>query len=88
MMSVIDGLHPEEEPELAQDMLRGAAAIAEFLYGDAKYRRRVYHLLGTANFPWFPEGSQKCARRSSIRRWIAEHEWKNTGRPPRRSSKK
>jgi hypothetical protein len=82
-MSVADNLSPGDEPDLARDTLRGAAEIAEFLYGDRKYRRRVYHLLATTNFPWFDFGSQKCAKRSSIRRWIADQEWKNTSRPRR-----
>ncbi len=80
-MSVIDGVFRDEDPEFWRDVLRGADAIAEFLYGDPKQRRKVYYLCEKTNFPHYVEGSRKCARRSSIRRWIEEQEWKNTGRP-------
>lgn len=36
---------------LADDLLRGAGAIAEFIYGDAKYRRKIYHLVETSRLP-------------------------------------
>ena len=34
---------------LADDLLYGAAAIAEYLFGDRKKRRRVYHLNATGH---------------------------------------
>jgi hypothetical protein len=59
---------------LADDMLRGADAIAEFLYGDGGQRRKVYHLAETSRLPIFRLGSVLHARRSILIRWIAEQE--------------
>jgi hypothetical protein len=54
-------------------MLYGANAIATFLFGDERYRRRVYHLaekgrLPVARIPGF------AARKSTLRNWLAHQE--------------
>jgi len=59
---------------LADDILRGAAAIAEFLFGDAKMRRSVYHLVETSRLPVFRVGSVLCARKSTLLDWIRQQE--------------
>jgi hypothetical protein len=64
----------EHDPEFAQDMLRGADAIAQFLFGDGRERRKVYHLAGTSNMPVFKLGSTICARRSVLLKWIKDQE--------------
>lgn len=65
----------DNDPTLADDFLRGASAIAEYLWGDGKLRRRVYHLYATSNAPiFFKVGSMICSRRSTINSWIAEAE--------------
>jgi hypothetical protein len=63
---------------LSHDLLRGADEIAEFLFGDRKHRRRVYHLINDAKVgpPHFRLGAIICARKSSLLRWIAEQEHK------------
>lgn len=66
----------QTEPEFAQDILRGADAIAAFLFGDRKQRRKVYHLAATSKLPVFKLGSMICVRRSVILSWIAEQEAK------------
>lgn len=48
------------------DLLHGADDIAEFLYGDRKYRRRVYHLVETRQIPVFRLGGRLTARRSTL----------------------
>jgi hypothetical protein len=60
--------------EFANDLLRGADEIAQFLYGDPGQRRKVYHLVGTSKFPVFKLGSMICARKSVIIKWIEEKE--------------
>lgn len=65
------GLH---ETEFATDILRGAEAIAEFLFGDKSQRRKVYHLAATSHLPTFKLGSMICARRSILLNWIEEQE--------------
>ena len=56
------------------DLLRGAAAIAEELLGDADKRRTIYHLVATTKIPVFRLGSMICARRTVLRKWIADQE--------------
>lgn len=64
---------PEVRP-LADDLLRGAGEIANFLYGDARERRKVYHLAEVSKLPVFKLGAVLCARRSTLLAWIAEQE--------------
>jgi hypothetical protein len=62
------------EQDFSEDLLRGADAVAQFLYGDGKMRRKVYHLAATTNFPHFKLGAMICARRSVVLRWIEHQE--------------
>jgi len=65
---------PELEQNLAQDLLRGADELAEFLYGDREQRRKVYHLAATSQIPVFKLGSMICARKSVLLKWIKDQE--------------
>ena len=60
--------------ELSGDLLRGAAAIALFLFGSSDERRKVYHLAATSRLPTFHLGSLLCARKSVLLQWIVEQE--------------
>jgi hypothetical protein len=66
-------MHAEND-NFADDLLRGAKAIAEFYYGHERFARRVFHLVDGGKFPVFREGAVICARKSTLRRWIAEQE--------------
>jgi hypothetical protein len=64
-------------PPLADDLLRGAAEIAEFVLGDEADRKLIYRwagLRGQAKPPIFRIGSILCARRSQLIAWIAGEE--------------
>lgn len=65
-------------PCLADDLLRGAADIASFVFGDPRQRRAVYHLAVEVKpehrMPVFRLGNVICARRSTLLRWIGEQE--------------
>jgi hypothetical protein len=63
-----------DDPNFSKDLLRGADAIAGFLFGDEKQRRKVYHLTATSNLPVFKLGSMICARKSTLLAWIKERE--------------
>lgn len=63
---------------LGGDMLRGAEAISEFLFGTGGDRRKVYHLASTGALPCFNLGAVLCARRSVLMQFIAEQEAKGT----------
>jgi hypothetical protein len=62
------------QDNLSADLLRGADKIAEFLFGDAGERRKVYHLAETSRLPLFRLGSVLCARRSVLIEWIRHQE--------------
>lgn len=59
----------ENDPELADDLLAGAEAIAAFL-GPSFSERRVYHLAEKGSLPVFrlPGGRTLYGRKSQIRR--------------------
>ena len=66
---------PDDTPnELADDLLRGADEIAEFIFGDRRSRRKVYYLAECTKLPVFRLGSVLCARRSVLLKWIAGQE--------------
>ena len=63
-------------PALADDLLRGADAIAIFVFGDSKARRKVYYYAGEAKvrMPTFRMGNVICARKSKLLDWIEQQE--------------
>jgi hypothetical protein len=58
------------------DVLRGALAIATYLFGsdEPEARRRVYHLAENRALPFFRLGSIICARKSILSDWVAAQE--------------
>jgi hypothetical protein len=58
----------ERQPKtaIAGDLLYGAAAISEFLFGTPNERRRVYTLDTAGAIPTFSLARVLCARRSSM----------------------
>jgi hypothetical protein len=66
---------PKAPPDkLADDLLRGADEIAEFIFGERGSRRKVYYLAECTRLPVFRLGSVLCARRSVLLNWIASQE--------------
>jgi hypothetical protein len=61
---------------LADDLLRGADAIAEFVFGSAKHRRKVYYYSSESKLrmPTFRIGAIICARKSTLIEWIERQE--------------
>ncbi len=71
---------PQNTPnELADDILRGADAIAEFIFGERGSRRKVYYLAECSRLPVFRLGSVLCARKSVLIKWISGQESRVTG---------
>ena len=62
--------------KLADDLLRGAAAISDHLFGDPGERRKVYGLPDEEKkaLGFFRIGKTLCARRSTIDGRIAARE--------------
>jgi len=65
-----------EPATLGDDLLHGAEAIAVFVFGTEKHRRKVYHYAGDAKFrlPVFRIGNVICARKSKLIAWIEAQE--------------
>jgi hypothetical protein len=65
-----------ETATLGDDLLHGAEAIAVFVFGNEKHRRKVYHYAGDAKFrlPVFRIGNVICARKSKLIAWIEAQE--------------
>ncbi|MEI9986148.1 MAG: hypothetical protein WDN69_25020 [Aliidongia sp.] len=59
---------------LSADLLHGAEAIALFMFGSEKERRKVYHMADKHGLPVFRMGSTICGRKSTLLRWIEEQE--------------
>lgn len=74
--SVESNTRSANEVPLGDDLLRGADEIAEFLFGHARHRRKIYYLTGeaTKKLPHFKIGALICARKSTLLNWIAEQE--------------
>ncbi len=62
--------------DLASDLLAGADRIADFIYGDPRQRRKVYHLVQKSQIPVFKLGAVLCARKSRLLAWIENQEAK------------
>jgi hypothetical protein len=60
--------------ELADDLLRGADEISEFIFCARGSRRKVYYLAECTKLPVFRLGSVLCAGRSVLLNWIAGQE--------------
>lgn len=67
-------------PSPSTDILHGADAIAQFLYGNTKQRRKIYHMAEHGYFPHFRLGTMICARQSTLINWIATQELNTTHR--------
>jgi hypothetical protein len=74
-------LVPAEPCLLADDILRGAEAIAQELYGDKTpaSRRKVYHVAENGKLPTFRLGAILCARKSKLLAWIIAQENASVG---------
>ena len=59
---------------LSNDILEGADAIAEFLFGSIESRRKVYYLAECSKLPIFRLGSVLCARKSVLLEFISGQE--------------
>lgn len=78
----------EPDREFWKDVLRGAAEIAEYLFGsrEFQFRRKVYHLAATSNLPVFKIGSMICARKSVLLQWIKDQEDHRLGNGRKKSA--
>jgi hypothetical protein len=66
---------PQNPPtDLAEDILEGAEAISEFLFGSPEFRRKVYYLAECSKLPVFRLGSMLCARKSVLLGFISGQE--------------
>ena len=61
---------------IGDDLLHGAEAIAVFVFGSAKHRRKVYYYASDARvrMPVFRIGNVICARKSKLMEWVEVQE--------------
>lgn len=57
----------------SDDMLHGAAEIAQFLFGDSRHRRKVYYLIEAGRLPVLRLNGI-CARKSTLLAWLKNEE--------------
>lgn len=62
------------DPVERGDILYGAEEISAFLFGNRKFRRRVYSKIAKNAAPIFRIGANICARKSTLQDWIAKQE--------------
>jgi hypothetical protein len=60
--------------QLYGEVIRGAEAIAEFIFGDRSHRRKVYHLAECSQIPIHRLGRTLCLRPSAYKLWIEDQE--------------
>jgi hypothetical protein len=60
--------------EKLEEPLRGAEAIAEFIFGDRRHKRKVYYLAECSKVPIYRLGATLCLRPSVFRHWIENQE--------------
>lgn len=76
--------HEPPNPEkFSDDLLIGAAAIAEFIYGAPDARRSVFHLAASTQAPIGKLGSRLVARKSDLIDYLKPPR-KPPGKPPNR----
>ncbi len=66
----------EETEKFAEDTVRGAAAIAVYLFGSdsLKHKRRVYGMADKKLLPFFRMGREICLRKSTHAKRVAKQE--------------
>ena len=66
-----------DQPDLADNLLRGAPAIARYLHGSARKEdiRRVYHEAATGRWPIFKEGGILFALKTRLRAPVRNNAW-------------
>ena len=60
----------DTKPKLADDLLVGAAAISEYVFGTPDDRRKIYSLVGSGELPVFRLGATRSP--SSMPEWARE----------------
>jgi hypothetical protein len=63
-----------KDTDLGDDLISGAEAIAIFIWGHRKFKRRVYYFADRGELPIFRVGARFHARRSTLRAFIAKRE--------------
>ena len=75
----MDHTGPIEQPlPKAEQPIRGAEAIAEYIFGNRESRRKVYYLAEKTRIPIFRLGATLCMRPSAYRSWLESQEARAT----------
>jgi hypothetical protein len=70
MSGLCDPVRDRQDDKPEERVIRGAEAIAEFIFGDRSHRRKVYYLAECCKIPIHRLGSTLCLRPSAYKSWI------------------
>jgi len=78
---------PNEASPIKVDdrIIRGADAIAEYIFGDRRHRRKIYYLAECSKIPIWRLGSTLCLRPATYESWIKDQETRAVGNAPRKT---
>lgn len=62
------------DKDLKDDLIVGATALAEYIFGDPKQRRRIYYLAEIGALPLFNIGASLAGRKSTLAHHIEKKE--------------
>jgi hypothetical protein len=74
---------PKNEAYSKPGDLRGADAIAEYIFGDRRHRRKVYYLAECSRLPIWRLGSRLCLRPATYEQFIKDQESRVVPNGPR-----
>ena len=66
------------DSDFSQDLLYGAAAIAQYLFGSEKHVRRVYYLRESGQLPTFMVSQRRFGARKSTLQRMTSHTGERT----------
>jgi hypothetical protein len=82
----MDHAPKEASNEKADDrVIRGADAIAEYIFGDRRHRRKIYYLAECSKIPIWRLGSTLCLRPATYESWIKGQESRAVMNAPRKT---
>jgi hypothetical protein len=78
---------PNEASPIKVDdrIIRGADAIAEYIFGDRRHRRKVYYLAECSKLPIWRLGSTLCLRPATYEKFIKDQESRVVPNAPRKN---
>jgi hypothetical protein len=84
-MDQLTGRNEASPIEVDDRIIRGADAIAEYIFGDRRHRRKVYYLAECSKLPIWRLGSTLCLRPATYEKFIKDQESRVVPNAPRKN---